>query len=1010
MSTAANKAPTLYTIPAGVSFVDTLAKGLLEEVGDNREKLASTLILLPTRRACRTLQEAFLRQTGGAPLLLPRMQPFGDIDAEELFITGQGDKDIEIPPAISALKRQILLAQTISKLPDFTKGAEQDIALAKALGQLMDQIHTEGLNLNDLPNIVDRDAFAAHWQITVDFLSILSEHWPKILQEHGLIDSADRRNRLINALNTHWQNNPPTHPIIAAGSTGSIPATAALLKTISCLPQGSLILPALDQEMSMESWNAVNEGHPQATLKQLIEYLEGTRQDVKNWPHTPQPSETMQARETLISNVMVPPEKTDTWKSVGQDFHTNLEKKEALQNTLKNIKQYDCATPQEEAQLISLLLRETLEDKTKTAALITPDRNLARRVAMACRRWQIEIDDSAGQSLSESNMGSYLRLCAQASIENVQPLSLLSLLKHDYCQGAGFKNFRSTIRSLDRDLLRGTKPAAGFSGLHKQYEQKINDPKNKRPPSPDVLKLLNHLEPIMAPLIEKLSEGFHDFSEILEEHIRLAELLAKNLSADESTLWQGEEGEATANFLSELREHAAALPRVNGHNYLAILNQFMKGVTIRPRFGTHPRLMILGQLEARLVQADRVILAGLNEGTWPPDPGHDPWMSRPMRKSFGLPAPERAITLAAHDFVQGFCSNEVFITRSTRVDGTPTVPARWLQRLETFLQAIEIDPATLHEGPHKNYLEYLDKNDGTQPVKRPAPCPPISARPQKLSVTKIETWIKDPYAIYAKEILKLNKLDPIEKSPDAAERGTILHKIMENFTDEYPKNIPDNASDNFITITRAVLEEKTNDSAEWNFWIPRMMKLADWLIPHEQQWRQNATFGKAEIDGALTLTEGLNRPFTLTARADRIDILSDSSAAIIDYKSGGTFAKSKMESGDLPQLPLEALMLNKGGFSKSGIQKKSVSAISYWKLTGGTTAGEITTLDDPKKLQQSIENAEEGLINLINIFENNDTPYYAIPKLDNAPRFNDYEYLERVKEWTALGETNEEAA
>ncbi len=1011
-SSISDKTKKIYTIPASVSFVNNLATGLLKETKSTPERLGSYLILLPTRRACRSLQEAFLHQTNGTPIILPKLQAFGDIDAEELSIATTGKIEIDIPPAMPPLKRQILLAHTIAKLPDFTKGVQQDMALARALGQLMDQIHTEGLDLKSLPHLVDRDAFAKHWQITVDFLKILSEHWPNVLKENSAVDLADRRNRLILSLNEHWEKTPPSFPIIAAGSTGSIPSTAKLLKTISMLPKGAVILPGLDQILPCEAWDDIQEGHPQETLKELLSYLEITREEVKLWPHIVTRTDNGKARESLISHVMTPAECTDNWQKTQQ----STSEKDKTEQTLKQVKRYDCATPQDEAQLIAILLRETLEDKTKTAALITPDRKLARRVAMTCRRWGIELNDSGGAPLSETPLGTYMRLCAQAALENIKPSSFLSLLKHSHAQGAGFNNYRRAVRALDHDLLRGALPENGFNGLQERFQNYIQDEEGYHKPSPEILELINHLKPIMTPFIEKMTNGLHDFSSLLKEHIHFAEQMASshktnaNKQSGEENLWQGEEGEATASFLSELLQQATHIPRLNGRDYLAILSQLISTVTIRPRFGTHPRLMILGQLEARLIQADRIILSGLNEGSWPPDPGHDPWMSRPMRKSFGLPAPERSITLAAHDFSQGFCNAEIFLTRAARINGVPSVPARWLQRLDTFLQAINIDPLIIRQETHQQYSTALDKHETTKPIKRPAPKPAIDIRPNKLSVTKIETWLKDPYAIYAQKILRLHKIDPLEKKPDAATRGTILHNILEDFTKKYPRDIPDEARNTFITLARNALEKQGEDITQHSFWMPRIIRLADWLIPHEQKWREKAQFTKAEAEGSLTLKTKLTQPFTITARADRIDKMKSGGSIIIDYKSGGAYSKKKMASGELPQLPLEALILKEGGFTKNGIPPQDVNNIGYWTLTGSNPAGKITALEDPQKVENSIELAEQGLLNLIRVFERKETPYYAIPCLDNPPRFNDYEYLERVKEWAALDENSEETA
>lgn len=997
------KRPQIYNIPAGLSFIDVMAERLLADNAKAPEKLAEYLILLPTRRACRALQDGFLRQSKGKPILLPKLQAFGDIDADELLVKGQAEENFDIPPAMPPMKRQILLAKIISKLPKFSKNPAQDMALAQALGQLMDQIYTENLKLADLPNIVDREAFANHWQITLEFLNILSENWPLILKEQGVIDAADRRNRLLYALNKYWQTTPPNHPVIAAGTTGSIPATAALLKTILTLPCGSILLPGLDKNLSSAAWDDVEEGHPQATLKNLLSHLDCARDDVQNWVTANNNNENI-TREKIFSYVMMPPNQTDQW----QKIHLTPTQKNDVELSLKDITRLDCATPQSEAQTIALILRETLEDETKIAALVTPDRNLARRVSMLCQRWGIEIDDSAGHGLTNSTIGQYIRLAATAAVQDIKPVSFLALLKHKYSAGAGFKNFRGTVRLLDKNLLRGTQSQSGFKFLKNRFDKMINDPDVYQKPDNEILDLLNHLEPILQPAINLFSHGTHRFKDLLKVHLELLENLATSENKNGAEiLWQGEEGEVAANLLSQIYEYADDIPDLNGADYLSIIEQFMAGVSIRPRYGTHPRLMILGQLEARLIQADRVILSGLNEGIWPSTPPHDPWMSREMRKNFGLPLPERSTSLAAHDFVQGVCSREVFITRALRMDDAPSVPARWLQRLDSFLETIEINPESIRDKKYRNYLEQLDEVEEVQPIERPAPIPPASARPDRLSVTKIETWLKDPYAIYAREILKLKKIDPLEKDFDAAERGTILHEIMERFTKKYPKILPPSAEDDFIQIAEDVFHENTEDKTLLSFWKPRLIRLSKWVVQHEKQWRQSADFGMSEVKGALEIIEDLAKPFTLSVRADRIDYKHDGSAAIIDYKSGGAYSLTKMGSAELSQLPLEGMILEGGGFEKSGLLKKKTGSLSYWVLTGGKDAGKITDLNDDTKIEQSLEYTKHGLKQLIQTFDKENTPYMAIPRLDNAPRFNDYEHLERVREWAALGDNGD---
>lgn len=980
---------TIYTIPPSYSFADALAYGLLEKEKQTPEKLASYLILLPTRRACRIVRDAFLRCTEGKPLLLPRLQPVGDIDEDELRISAATSQAFDILPAISPIKRSILLAKIIGKLPNFSKGPAQDLALANSLGQLLDQIYTEDLDISQLPMLVDREKFANHWQITLDFLSILTVYWPQILAEENVIDAADRRNRLIKILTQHWSENSPNYPIIAAGSTGSIPSTRALLKTIANLDTGSIILPALDHHLDNKAWLDIEQNHPQATIKELTEYIGVGREAIRVWPHC---DTVITDKEKLISNVMLPASHTGQWRSL-------ISRQNRPTTYLENTYRFDCENTQEEASLIAIALRETLKDTGKTAALITPDRQLAKRVTAICRKWDIDIDDSAGIPLSESSVGSFIRLSAQCCIDNLSPAALLSFLKHGLASNTQFDDYRKVVRLFDKNILRGLTPRSGFNGLRDRYQDSIDDP-YKKDPDPVILEFINFLEQEMREFLNIIQTPELEFHTALNQHLILLEKFC-----DTKILWGGDDGETASMFLSTLKEDIALLPPMNGHDYLAILNDLMKGVTVRPRYGTHPRLMILGQLEARLLHTDRVILSGLNEGTWPSDQGHDPWMSRPMREDFGLPTPEKGIGLSAHDFAQGFCAPEVFLTRSKRDGGTPTVPSRWLQRLETVSHAMNVKIHTQHTTHYGAYLEAINNETETNPVLRPAPKPPVSSRPKKLSVTRIETWLKDPYSIYAGKILRLNKLDPLEKPWSALEKGNVLHKILERFTEKHKVELSHNDLGDFISIAKEECDN-TNQDMLWESWSPRLTRVGEWLINHEMSWRDSARPYQFEIKGEHVFHFSI--PFTLEGRADRIDISPLGKYAIIDYKSGGQFSETGMISGKTPQLPLEALILEQGGFDKYGLTG-DVFNLSYWQLSGGDTAGETTTLQKPEKLIKAKENAMEGLQNLIDSFNDQDVAYLSIPRTDNLPRFNDYEHLARIKEWTALGD-NEDVA
>ncbi len=1015
------KTPNISSIPAGAPFASLLCEHILQKTNGAPETMKDIRILLPSRRACRTIRDTFLKISAGKPLILPILEPLGDTDEDELTISMAAmdninnniDHIITIPPAIPPLKRQILLARLIENIPDFRQDSAHALNLARALARFMDQVHTENLSLNDLHKIVP-DNFADHWQITLRFLEILSKAWPEILKERGMIDGADRRNRLILMRVAYWEAHPPQTPIIAAGSTGSIPAVAELLRTIASLPKGHVILPGYDEHMDEESWDTLKETHPQYGFKNLLASMNVPRNQIKPWPDkTPQKhneSTIIQNRRRLLSEMMRPAETTSNWTNLDKSPET----KSAFKNALENLDHIECDNEHHEASTIALIMRETLETTGKTLTLITPDRALARRVSTICNRWKIKIDDSAGQTLDQTDLGSFLRLIMNAVEKKFSPVSLLAVLRHKLCHLEMPRDNKEQLNTLlDMLILRGPKPKGGFEGIVQRIEEKrTHENKRERITDKQAEKLAQYIKTIemkFQPLLSEQAKEKQKFDKILRAHLQTAENLTtsyRNIkeSINYNTLWHGETGESASAFFTNLLEHSHDIPDLSIITYGYMLQTFMHDVIIRPKFGTHPRLSILGQIEARLVEADHIILAGLNEGTWPADSGHDPWMSKPMRQAFGLPAYERSTGLSAHDFAQGFAHKRVTLTRSKKTGGTFAVPSRWLQRFDTVLLASGIASPSEKQNKYKDIPKLISQTNATTPCTRPAPCPPIAKRPQSLSVTRIETWLKDPYSIYARYVLKLEKLRPIEQDIDAALRGTLVHKIFDRFTREFMNHIPDDAKNRLQIIAQEEINALNFPPEEWSFWWPRFDRMSNWLIEHEKNWRKSATPVKTEALGRYVLNLQNARPFTLTARADRIDKMNEG-YAIIDYKTGGQYGIKAMEAGEMPQLPLEAIIASEGGFEN--LSADHAHYLGYWVIKGGADAGSTTEIFGP--LDDLLNKTQQGLEHLILAFENPDTPYHAIPNPENAPRFNDYEHLSRLKEWGAQNDTEEYA-
>lgn len=989
--------PHVYNIQSCYPFAQTLAQYLMAQVADKPEELTQYKILLPTRRTCRVLRETFLSLNEGKPMLLPQMMALGDVEEDDLSLMmfGQTDDVLDIPPGINSLKRQLLLAQLISQVPSFQQGFDQALELAKALAKFIDQVIIEGLDFSDLHKIVP-DEFAAHWQLTLSFLKIISEAWPAILLDNGEVDMAHRRNLLLQALAQYWAENPPSTPLIAAGSTGSIPAASSVLKVIADVQTGMVILPGLDTMMSNAAWNDIAESHPQHSLKNLLASLHVQRDDVQNITGSNH-SEFQSGRHHLASSLMLPATMTGQWS----DFNEQHD----MEEMLNGLEYYVGDTQQEEAQIISLIMRETLENQNKVTALVTPDRGLARRVKNICRRWGVEVDDSAGEKLTDTQLGKLFLLILDMLKTPFDPVPLLACLKLPLCHlGFSKEDIKAFIKILEGDVLRSELSLGSYEKLFRSVEET-----EELMTLHEFMKTFTELTLPLRDMAQ--SNEYFPFIDILKTHIHLMESFAKTPELDGSaTLWLGDIGKAGSVFLAQLLDHAHLMRDVTYDQYTNIIQTLIRDVTIRVPYGLHPRLLILGQLEARLIKADTIILGGLNEGVWPEDTKHDPWMSRPMRRDFGLPAMEQVIGFAAHDFVQGFCAQRVVMTRSLKVSGVPTLPSRWLERLDTLFQASGRTLEILNKTSYREWAQNVDMVSIPAPCERPKPCPPMSVRPNGISVTKVETWLKDPYAIYMHYVLKLRKIRPLKQDNDAALRGILLHSIFYEFMKAHPHDIPENAENIFLDIARDVIIDTTSNQDILDLWWPRLVEIAQWFVNYQNDWNNVARFVTGEVKGNLDIMID-DIPFNIYGVADRIDKL-DQGYALIDYKSGGTFTKSKLQSGEYPQLPLEAMILDANGFDgrgfkhtgaadadATGIQGKTRYA-GYWIVKGGRSPADITEMKSD--VMQAAEVVRSGLEKLVRTFRDPETPFYCLPNAYNLPRFNDYKHVARVKEWSAV--------
>ena len=978
----------VYSIPAHFPFVEALAHGIITETGGDPVALARYQILLPTRRSCRSLREAFLRLGDGRPTLLPRMTPIGDVDEDELVLADDlpgspGAAVLDLPPAVPALRRQLILMRLI-RSRDADQSPDQAALLARELANLMDQVATERLNFADLAQL-DVGSFADHWQQTLEFLKLVTEHWPAILAAEGAIDPAERRNRLLEAQAARWRDTPPDTPIIAAGSTGSIPATADLLATVCTLPHGAVVLPGLDMYLDSASWDAIGPTHPQFGLKHLLGHLDVPRAEVEPW-YGYDTKAAPESRTTLLRHALLPAPSTGT--PVSGDIISA--------DALEGVKRVDCPDPGKEAEAIAIAIREALETPGKTVGLVTPDRNLARRVASELSRWGLEVDDSAGIPLDQTPPGAFLRLSAAMIGGNFAPVPLLAALKHPLAAcGENPAVCRARVRSLEILALRGVRPGPGIAGLRAALDQRTE--------TAPLMAFLDRLEEILSPMIMPAETVGAEtpFATLLKAHVGVSEALcASEQMSGAERLWRGDAGEALATFVADLQDSLDDRITISGMDYGALLDTLMIGRVVRPRHNLHPRVHIWGTMEARLQHADTLILGGLNEGTWPPEPPSSPWMSRPMMTAFGLPLPERRIGLSAHDFAQAFAAPNVILTRADRVDGTPTVASRWLRRMENIVATSDHADLFVPDREALSMAMALDRPKESVAPRPPEPRPPVAARPRRMSVTKVRDLQRDPYAIYARQILGLDPLDPIDADPGAADRGIIIHRVLERFVETYPENLPDNAEAELIRLGHEVFGDHLTSPGIRAFWWPRFLRIAEWFVANEAARREAGDRPVLiEQKGEVSFPAPGGK-FTLSAKADRMDQIATGELGIIDYKTGEPPSAAQAKAGLEPQLPLEAAMVKQGGFDN--LPTTEVRRLSYIKVNGGREPGRVSHLK--LDVEDTANEAWAGFQKLIAEFDQPEMPYLSHTRPMKQREQGDFDHLARVREWLSAEE------
>ncbi|MEL7283968.1 MAG: double-strand break repair protein AddB [Pseudomonadota bacterium] len=1000
-------AAKVYSIPAGANFLAELTERLADETDlkAEPEALADALIYVPNRRSERALGFALHQAAGGRACLLPNIRVLGDLETDDPPPSAETAL-ADLPPVISPSARIGGLTRLVMKYFE-TMGSDLPavscLAAARELARLLDQAALSGdVDWSGLEQLVPEAQLAQHWKRSVKFLEIITDQWPAQLDEATKMDPYARRYAAAEAVTAHWRIQPPSAPVIVAGSTGATPASRLLMQAALSLPQGIVVLPGLDTDLDETTLRYVSDtpSHPQYTLARTLRSLGISIDQVAPWRGTGEQRQRA-ARRRLIHQALAPAESTADWTTTLSQMQTHKDSAAFVQDALRGLTVLDAADDGQEALLAALLMRETLETEGQTAALVTPDAGLARHVSALLKRWDVDVAPSAGIPLSQTDAGSFTLLVADWLLDPSHPVALMSVLQHPVSRFEA-----ATVQALDKHFLRGPRIWQNWTELAEHIHQ-VSAREGRRQPI-----LADAHKQSVIPLIESVGQTLSEFQNSIDDSCP-GEEIYRDLAAiagalaDDPYPWAGDAGGTLSTLLRDLSELAEPL----GPQPLSVWGELLQSEAVAtsvPAGEIHPRLAIWGPLEARLQSADRVILAGLNEDVWPAQPAADAFLPRIFRKEIGMSDPDERIGLSAHDFAQLASAPDVVLLNSQRRDDKPAISSRWLWRLKTLVRGVLGDAASSALAPSvdRNPLNWLHHLEEAPPLPQgfsaePRPRPPVAARPDRLSVTRVEQLVRDPYAIYCETVLGLRRLDPLNLPPDSRVRGTAVHKALERFEDEHP------TGDASQLLQLLEFELRRGGEAEADLIALRDKRRQ--VCAAYLEWRaQNAgrLNGAAltEIRGALTL-EIAGAPFTLSGTADRIERRADGSVAILDFKTGKPPSEKQVRAGLSPQMPLQGLIARDGGYDALG--PSQVEALTYLRFGTQFQVQDLGAAApraklDAKPMAELIAEAETGLVELLTTFANPDHPYLSAPRPERVQYESDFTRLARRDEWTGV--------
>ena len=961
--------PRIFGLPPGVNFSRSFVDGLKSRLTDYPpEKNTTIKIYVNSNRMLQKIKSEF---TSVGASILPNLSTLNHLI---------DDFEVSLSDIVDPLSLRLELAQIISKFieiePSF--GSQNScFDLADSLANLIKEIHEEGLSLEVLTKL-NLDDYSEYWQRNRKFFILIKEY----LDDRKIVSLEQNQWRLIDGLEKKWVDNPPTHPIMVVGSTGSKGITQKLIKLISTLPQGAVVLPGVDFETPKFVWDALGkskkteiplEDHPQYRLKELTSKLNIKLSEIERWVET-KPS--IEARNKLVSLAMQPAPITDTWLEEGPKLKN-------IREAISDVTILEAPSDRVEALAISMGIRKALEDN-KTCLVITPNRVLARKIVAALKQWDLDADDAAGIPLSISVIGRLFLKVSNLQGNLLNSLNFIELFKHPFVSLQERGIHLKSLRKLELDLLRGS----SYFPDNTQILKWSNSFSEKKELNKWAIWVCECLDKIRTSKLQTVHEHLKVHTETIEH------LISGPNSKEATQVWSKPDGRELIVVIDQLQNSSKVSGLIDQPQYSNLIYFLLKKSIVRVSYIGRSDIMIWGTQETRVSDADIVFLAGLNDGVWPPLPTPDPWVNRAMRIKAKLLLPEHLIGLSAHDFQQAIASKEVWLTRSSRDSEAETLPSRWLNRLFNLIEGLSKEQPSLLTSMRARgdfWLELIKSFEKPQnmmePAKRPSPTPPVSCRPKTLPVTQIENLIRDPYTIYAKYILNLRPIESLYRTPDSALRGQVIHSLMEKFILLTKNQWPNDPLTLLDQLSDKILESYIPKNSTKLFWKRKINSFSEHFLSSEEKRRKITTPILVEERGSIEI-EDTN--FKLTGIFDRIDQDSEGNLSIFDYKTG-VIPSSIVQKYFDKQLLLLALIIYKGGIKK--LKNTNIKEAYYIDLSS-----------NPKEYKNSLVSQNLDVIFadfklLISEYNNQNRGYLARRAVFETRWDGDYDHLSRFGEW-----------